>query len=249
MAGDVMGRLAARAARWGWVRALILACAVGLLAVAGVHYANIAEVEGQRAEAARVLAESSPRAAPSAGTAATEAPPPDGANPASSAPHAPPAVALPRFPLPPTGFAWPAAGLSVGVVPMAWTVGERVDPPLDANGFDPVAHWLAGTGESPDLQPVVLAGHACRSADPLCTPETFPFNLVSFPGWEKGQAASISDANGRGIPCILEERRTADKASQFSFPNDPCLVVVISCNYQRPDDEIILVTFRCGHCP
>ena len=257
MSGDVMHRKVAIAGRWAWIRAVVLACSIGLLGVAGVHQTQVDASEGRRAEAARLLAEAAASAAqaPHETTVPTEpAPPaePDPAPPAepgpapSSSSQDPVAVPLPRLPLPPTGFSWPAAGLSVGVLPMAWTPGETVNPPLDANGFDPVAHWLAGTGESEDHQPVVLAAHTCYGVDPLCNPNTFPFNRLSFPGWEKGQAASISDAKGQAIPCSLEDRRIVDKSTEFAFPNDPHLVVVFSCNAERPNDEITLVTFRCG---
>ena len=250
MSGDVMRRKVAIAARWAWVRAAVLACSIGLLGVACVHQAQAGAAESLRAEAARLLAEAPAGAVPSAQPAdpATAAPePPAEPDPSPSPASAEPAaVQLPRLPLPPTGFSWPAAGLSVSVVPMPWARDERVNPPLDANGFDPVAHWLTGTGENEDLRPVVLTAHTCFGADPLCSPYTFPFNRLSFPGWEKGQAASISDANGRVIPCSLEDRRIVDKSTQFSFPNDPGLVVAFTCNIDRPNDEITLVTFRCG---
>ncbi|WP_139346580.1 hypothetical protein [Sinomonas mesophila] len=218
--------------------------------MAAVQQAQIDATQDRRAQAARLLAEASARAAasvPPAEPAVTEPAPPAEPEPApSSAPAEPQPVSLPRLSLPPTGFSWPAAGLSVGVVPMPWTPGETVNPDLDANGFDPVAHWLVGTGETEEHQPVVLAAHTCYGADPLCNPATFPFNRLSFPGWEKGQSASISDANGQTIPCSLEDRRIVDKSTQFSFPNDPHHVVVFSCNLERPHDEITLVTFRCG---
>lgn len=250
MSGDVMRRKVAVAGRWAWVRAAVLGCSIGLLGVAGVHQAQVDGVEGRRAEAARLLAEGPAGPVPSLqATKPLEPQPPaePGPAPSSIIPESEPlALPLPRLPLPPTAFSWPAAGLDVSVVPMPWTPGQTVIPPLNANGFDPVAHWLTGTGQTEDLQPVVLAAHTCYGTDPLCNPDTFPFNRLSFPGWEKGQAASISDAAGRVIPCILEDRRLVDKSKEFSFANDPATVVAFTCNIERPNDEITLVTFRCG---
>ena len=261
-----MSRKAGVSARWSWIRATVLACSLSLLGVAGAHQAQIDAAQGRRAEAARMLAAAQPgaesgTAQPGAewGTAQPGAAQPGAPAPAEAPPSSAPAVSappassppeepgrLPRFPLPPTRFSWPAAGLAVAVSRMAWTPGETVNPPLDANGFDPVAHWLAGTGEGPDRQPVVLTGHTCYGEGPLCNPGTFPFNRLSFPGWAVGQPASITDAAGQAVPCVLEDRRLVDKSTQFAFPNDPHLVVAFSCNLARPNEQITLVTFRCG---
>ncbi|MEN2743735.1 hypothetical protein [Sinomonas halotolerans] len=239
----------------GWLRAVVLACAVMLFGFAAVHQITSDASERRRIEAAAQLAAASASAAPGqpgapapSGAATASAAPalPPSAAPAPTTPDATATAAVPRLALPPRAFAWPAAGLSVGVVPMSWKPGTTVVPPLDANGFDPVAHWLKGTGQSKDRQPVVLAAHTCYGEAPLCSPETFPFNRLSYAGWAKGQAATITDAAGKAIPCVLQDRRLVDKSKAFSFANDPRLVVVFSCNTERPLDEITLVIFRCG---
>ncbi|KHL01220.1 hypothetical protein LK10_17525 [Sinomonas humi] len=131
---------------------------------------------------------------------------------------------------------------------MQWSASQTVDPPLDANGFDPVGHWLVGTGESASVRPVVLAGHTCHQQVALCTDATFPFNRLSYPGWAVGQPASLTEANGSTVACALADRRIVDKSKAFSFSNDPCQVVLFSCNYDNPDAQIVLLTFRCGQC-
>jgi hypothetical protein len=216
---------------------LVLALALALVAV--VHQVDTDVREQQRAAAAEQLAANppSPYAVP---PASTPAQPP--AAPTATLP-APPPLALP-----PTAFAWPAAGLAVDVMPMDWTPGDTVDPPLDANNFDPVAHWLKGTGQSDALRPVVIAAHTCHLQVPLCNSDTFPFNRLSYDGWAAGQPATLTDAHGQPIGCALEDRRIVDKSKAFSFPDDPCLVVVFSCSVENPDGEIVLLTFRCGQC-
>lgn len=136
----------------------------------------------------------------------------------------------------------------MNVVPMDWTPGQIVDPPLDNNNFDPVAHWLKGTGQSAAVRPVVIAAHACHRLVPLCNDSTFPFNRLSYGGWAVGQPATLIDAHGHVVTCALEDRRIEDKTKQFAFSNDPCLVVVFSCNFENPDGQIVLLTFRCGQC-
>ena len=131
---------------------------------------------------------------------------------------------------------------------MPWTASQTVDPPLDVNGFDPVGHWLVGTGESAAVRPVVLAGHTCHQQVALCTDATFPFNRLSYSGWAVGQPASLTEANGGVVDCALADRRIVDKSKAFSFANDPCQVVLFSCNYDNPDAQIVLLTFRCGQC-
>jgi hypothetical protein len=82
----------------------------------------------------------------------------------------------------------------------------------------------------------------------LCTDATFPFNRLSYAGWAVGQPASLTGANGQVVACALESRKVVDKTKAFSFVNDPCLVVAFSCNYDNPDGQVVLVTFRCGQC-
>jgi hypothetical protein len=134
------------------------------------------------------------------------------------------------------------------VAPLAWSQGETVDPPLDANGFDPVAHWLVGTGTAGAIRPVVLAAHSCHEGVALCNDSTFPFNRLSYAGWALGQSATVTGADGLAVPCTLADRRLVDKSRAFSFANDPCTVVVFSCNFENPDSQVVLLTFRCGQC-
>lgn len=227
----------------GWLRLVPLVLALALALVAVVHQVDVDLREQQRAAAAQQLAANPPSSrAPSSPLPPTSAPAQSLAAPTATQP-APPPMALP-----PTAFAWPEAGLAVDVVAMDWTPGDTVDPPLDANNFDPVAHWLKGTGESDALRPVVIAAHACHVQVPLCNSDTFPFNRLSYDGWAAGQPATLTDAHGQPIACALEDRRIVDKSKAFSFPNDPCLVVVFSCSVENPDGEIVLLTFRCGQC-
>ncbi|MDQ4504349.1 hypothetical protein [Sinomonas sp. ASV322] len=225
-----------------------------LAATAVAHQLGLDAHEQLRAEAAQQLAVSVPEpstAVPS--TSGPTAPMPSapgspassiGAGPSSSLSAVHRAVAA----MPPTKFAWPAAGLSVDVVPAEWSPDQLVDPILDSNNFDPVAHWLEGTGQGGVVRPVVLAAHSCHAAVALCTDATFPFNRLSYSGWALGQPASLTDAAGRVISCSLDSRRIVDKTQEFSFPNDPCLVVAFSCNYENPDAQIVLLTFHCGQC-
>ncbi|MDQ4503082.1 hypothetical protein [Sinomonas sp. ASV322] len=134
------------------------------------------------------------------------------------------------------------------VVPMDWDPKEPVDPPLDSRHFDPVGHWLVDTGGNAGVRPAVIAGHTCHAGVPLCNDETFPFNRLSFAGWAVGQAASVTDRQGRVTQCSLESRQVVDKSKAFTFGNQPCTVVAFSCNYLDPDGQIVLVTFRCGQC-
>ncbi|GAB3268737.1 hypothetical protein GCM10027449_02290 [Sinomonas notoginsengisoli] len=233
---------------WRWLRATALGLAV-ILAVAAMVYQSARDSEQRRRiDAANELAAS-------ASVAAVPAPPTTASPaPSAKAPAPSPSQAATQKPartdvaLPPASFSWPAAGLAVNIVPTDWDPAVPVNPPLDANGFDPVAHWLKGTGQSEDQLPVVLSAHTCHAGVPLCTDSTFPFNRLSSDSWAVGQPASIRDARGTVLPCTLEERSLVDKSKQFSFPNDPCLVVLFTCNFERPDDAITLVTFRCGQC-
>ncbi|WP_422936020.1 hypothetical protein [Sinomonas sp. P47F7] len=235
---------------------LTLGIATAIAATAGARQFQIDAHEQLRAGAAQQLA--TPASGPSQGTApAAPAAGPTAASTrtaAASSAAAPTAVGSPAvshgpsIALPLTRFSWPAAGLTVSVVPTAWSKDQPVDPPLDANNFDPVAHWLAGTGESDEVRPIVLAAHSCHQAVALCNDATFPFNRLSFAGWEIGQAATATDALGKMVQCALASREVVDKSKAFSFANDPCLVVVFSCNYENPDGQIVLLTFRCGQC-
>lgn len=222
--------------RWGWLRLLPLVVVFVLVPTAIFHQLTLDAREQQRAVAAQQLAQSSPPVATPAIT------------PRQPSPTAVATPTLPDIPLPPTHFEWPAAGLSVDVVPMAWTPGQTVDPPLDVNNFDPVAHWLIGTGQSSALRPIVLAAHACHQLVPLCNDSTFPFNRLSYDGWALGQPAGLTDASGGVVACALTDRRLVDKSKAFTFANDPCSVVVFSCNFENPDGQIVLLTFRCGQC-
>ena len=229
---------------WRWLRAIALGLAV-ILAVAALVYQSARDSEQRRRiDAANQLAAS----------ASVSAPAPPSSAAAASAPESPPSQSAPQKPsrtdvaLPPARFSWPAAGFAVNIVPMDWDPAVPVNPPLDSNGFDPVGHWLKGSGESDTVLPVVLAGHTCHQDVYLCNDQTFPFNRLSFDRWAVGQSATITDAKGSVIPCTLEERSLVDKSKQFSFKNDPCLVVLFTCNFERPDDQVTLVTFRCGQC-
>ena len=239
----------ARRIHWGRLRLLTLLCAVALALLAVVYGVSDGVRGQQRIAAAQALAGASAqptaRATPTPAVPSTAAPSSatsTSTQPTSAAPPAPPIA------LPPTAFSWPAAGLSVNVVPMAWTPGQTVDPPLDPNNFDPVAHWLQGSGQSAAIRPVVIAAHACHRLVPLCNDSTFPFNRLSYDGWAVGQPAALTDAHGNVVTCALEDRRVEDKSKEFAFSNDPCLVVVFSCNFENPDGQIVLLTFRCGQC-
>lgn len=239
--------------RWEMIS---LAAVLVLTGTAGVYEYNRYAAEQRQIQAAeQLIAESSQRAelpevsapvaipqpTPSASPATAEPAPPGGES-------APPVVdTAPTLPI--TQFDWPAVGLSIDVVPMAWQPGQVVNPGLDANGFDPVAHLLEGSGESEALQPLVLAAHTCTSTDKrLCNDATFPFMRLSYDGWAVGQPASAIDATGRAINYTLVDRKVVDKSKAFSFANDRCLLVAFTCNLQNPEGEITLVTFRRTGC-
>lgn len=150
--------------------------------------------------------------------------------------------------LPVTKFTWPAVGLSVDVVPMDWRADQTINPPLDANGFDPVAHWLKGSGESKAARPIILAAHTCIVGNELCNDVTFPFNKLSHDGWAVGQPASLVDAIGQTINYTLADRRIVDKAKAFEFANDRCLLAVFTCNLADPHGKITLVTYKRNGC-
>lgn len=226
----------------GWLRGLLIVLAALLLVAAGLYQLGSNAEQRRRAEAAQRLAAASPvTSAPAVTPTPTPTEPPASAT-------APAAPARTQVGLPPAAFSWPAAGFAVDIAPMDWSRDTPVDPALDPNGFDPIGHWLKGTGESDEYLPVVLAGHTCHTDVYLCSPTTFPFNLLSYDGWAVGQPASITDSRGTTIPCLLQDRRIVDKSKQFSFSNDPCLVVLFTCNVKNPDEAVTLVSFRCGQC-
>lgn len=248
-----MRRRNARVKKWRWVRILALGLSSALAVFAGLHLLGDDARQQLRAEAAQQLAASVPEPPlSSSGTATPTAVPGTATPPAPVRSAAPvpsqPALQLAQIALPPRTFSWPAAGLTAAIVPMDWSAATPVDPPLDAQGFDPVGHWLVGTGQSSSVRPVVLAGHTCHQGVPLCTDATFPFNRLSYQGWAVGQPASLTDGKGQVVNCSLADRKVVDKSKAFSFENNPCDVVAFSCNYDDPDGQIVLVTFRCGQC-
>lgn len=246
-----MRRRNARVKKWRWVRILALVLSSALAVFAGLHLLGDDARQQLRAEAAQQLAASVPEPPLSSSGMATPTAVPGTATPPApsrSAAPVPPPIQLANIVLPPRTFSWPAAGLTANVVPMDWSAAAPVDPPLDAQGFDPVGHWLVGTGQSSSVRPVVLAGHTCHQGVPLCTDATFPFNRLSYQGWAVGQPASLTDGKGQVVNCSLADRKVVDKSKAFSFENNPCDVVAFSCNYDDPDGQIVLVTFRCGQC-
>lgn len=246
-----MRRRNARVKKWRWVRILALGLSSALAVFAGLHLLGDDARQQLRAEAAQQLAASVPEPSLSSSGMATPTAVPGTATPPApsrSAAPVPPPIQLANIVLPPRTFSWPAAGLTANVVPMDWSAAAPVDPPLDAQGFDPVGHWLVGTGQSSSVRPVVLAGHTCHQGVPLCTDATFPFNRLSYQGWAVGQPASLTDGKGQVVNCSLADRKVVDKSKAFSFENNPCDVVAFSCNYDDPDGQIVLVTFRCGQC-
>ena len=180
------------------------------------------------------------------GQSSTSPPAPESVPPTTAGSALEPVDVSPALPI--TKFTWPAVGLSVDVVPMDWRADQTINPPLDANGFDPVAHWLKGSGESAAARPVILAAHTCIVGNELCNDVTFPFNKLSHDGWAVGQPASLVDATGQTINYTLVDRKLVDKSKAFSFANDRCLLVAFTCNRKNPDAEITLVTFRRAGC-
>ncbi|WP_138442294.1 hypothetical protein [Sinomonas susongensis] len=252
--------------RWRRSRVIILALAAGMaLAGGGFQLDAEARQQSREAEAQQLASTASSPASPTPAASASSAQPSalsaalGGSLSTPSAAASPKGATAPGTPaakapahtsltMPLTKFSWPAAGLSVNVVPLAWTPGETVDPPLDGNGFDPVAHWLEGTGGTGAIRPAVIAAHACHQSVPLCNDSTFPFNMLSYSGWAVGQQATVTDSRGMTAPCTLADRKLVDKSKAFSFANDPCDVVVFSCNFENPDGQVVLLTFRCGQC-
>ena len=162
-----------------WGRWLAVCIALGLVVAALVYHHQQSTIQQQRVEAAAGLAtgpsdpvmptgtpSGAPSATPTPPAASQTAPAPPASAPASSAPAAPvQTLDAASASLPPTKFIWPAAGMSVTVVPMDWSPDKAVDPPLDGNGFDPTGHWLKHTGQTSDVKPKVVAGHNCYSPD------------------------------------------------------------------------------------
>lgn len=245
----------ARKARPSWRVVVVAAVSIALVGGAGAYEYNKYSTGQQQLRAAEQLAaEKTLPATPSATPAPTVSPrvtPSASPSVSTSAPKevtAPP-VADVQPVLPVTQFRWSAANMAVEVVPMEWQMGEKVDPPLDTNGFDPVAHWIKDSGVSERLRPIVLAAHTCSSQDRrVCNEVTFPFMQLSYEGWAVGQPASIVDATGKTIDYTLVNRELVDKSRAFTYPNDRCLLVAFTCNLQNPDGEITLVTFRRTGC-
>lgn len=225
------------------VIALVLVCA------AVVYSFNRHSVEQRQIQAAEQLATQqaepstlptvrpSPAATPTGVPSASRAAPKPASEPVDVSPV-----------LPVTKFTWPAVGLSVDVVPMDWRADQAIDPPLDASGFDPVAHWLKGSGASIATRPIILAAHTCIVGNELCNDATFPFNKLSHDGWAVGQPASLVDATGQTINYTLADRRIVDKAKAFEFANDRCLLAVFTCNLADPHGKITLVTYKRNGC-
>lgn len=241
--------------RW---KVIGIAAVLAVASTAGVYaYTDYAAEQRQLSAAERLMTESTQRAeVPEVATTPTVVPSqapsmtPDATAPAppSEAPVPPVSNDAPVLPI--GQFHWPAASLSVDVVSMDWQVGQMIDPPVDADGFDRVGHWLRGTGENDRVKPIVLAAHTCTSSDRrLCNEVTFPFMKLSFNGWAAGQVASITDATGRTVNYTLIDRRIVPKAKDsIQFANNGCYLVVISCNVENPEGEITQVIFRRNEC-
>lgn len=246
----------ARKTRSNWRVVAVAVVGIALIGSAGVYEYNTYAAEQQQLRAAEQLATqkthaATPEAEPSS-VASPEVTPsvlPVVPEPASPTREATPPVADVQPVLPVTAFRWSAAGVAVDVIPMDWQAGQVVNPPLDANGFDPVAHWIKDSGASESLRPIVLAAHTCTSQDRrVCNEATFPFMRLSYDGWAVGQPASIVDATGKTIDYTLVDRKVVDKSKAFSYANDRCLLVAFTCNLQNPEGEITLVTFRRTQC-
>ncbi len=252
--------------RWSRRRVAGLLIMIAVMVIGAFTAINaLATNQAQHQAAEQLLSQAAP-ASPSASASpsATQSPSPAAAATASSpaavhttAPAPPPAIAYPI-----TGFAWPAASMNVKVVTMAerlWVAQATsgVDPPLDKNGFDPVGHWLEGTGAGLNgPTPVtILAAHTCYSDDAsLCNDGTFPFRQLSYGGWKVGQSATITDAHGQSIPLTLEKFQVIEKTDQLPIVQDGpgvnagCYVQVFSCNLSDPHGKITLVTFKRSQC-
>ena len=240
------------------VKAAVVGVVVaGLVAAAGIYGYNKYSAEEQQVQAARQLAsqevELSP-ATPSGSPRETPIAESSSTTPATPKQESPRAVPAPtpvdvQPVLPVARFHWPAAQLSVEAVPMEWRADQTINPPLDANGFDPVAHWLKGSGEAGPAKSIILAAHTCTSPDRrVCNETTFPFIKLSFEGWAVGQPASLVDSAGQTINYTLVDRQVVDKAKAFEPANERCFLVVFSCNAVDPEGEITLVTFRRDGC-
>lgn len=188
---------------------------------------------------------------------ALTSPVPSSIRPTPTSPPTIPSVRTPAsvgFQLPIKGFSWPAAGIRVAVIGMAaaeWrpqSVSGGVDPDLSASGFDPVGHWLIGTGQTADYQAPIIAAHTCYQGDYLCNDTTFPFNRLSYEGWATGQAASVTDATGTTVPLVLTNRQVVSKHKQLPITQNRCDIQVFSCNVKDPGGLITIVTFQRTQC-
>lgn len=243
-------RAATRSQVWKVVAIVI---ALVLVCVAVVYQLSKSSSEQRQAHVAEQLTvqpTSQPSLSPIPTPSLVPTPSASLATPETASPvaHPPEVLADTQPVLPVARFKWPAAGMDVSVVPMDWRADQWIDPPLDANGLDPVGHWLKGTGELDAYRPIVVAAHTCYVGYAGCNDQAFPFNRLSFPGWKVGQPASIIDATGRQIDYTLVRRQLVDKSKAFEFANDKCLLVAFTCNIENPDGEITLVTFRRTGC-
>lgn len=245
--------------KWAARKTLAVACLVAGLGVGGASAVPFIQ-QAQREAAAQELAQQ--HAAP----VATSTPK---VSPSESIPTPPPvtptasslptiveparAVAPPVAPVaisyPLRRFTWPAAGIDVDIVVMNASLWQSqastgVNPELDSNGFDTVAHWLEGTGlPGNSYQGPILAAHSCHVGNYLCNNDTFPFMKLSFAGWKNGQSASVVDSAGRVIPLTLTARQVVPKDQDLPIINDAQSLQVFTCNIDDPDGRITLVRF------
>lgn len=241
-----------------------------VLALVGFGYVGVNTwIHQSRVDAAKQLS-ASPVATPTV-TVATPTPsvsatvPPVTPSPTTTiTTPAPTSVAPVPAPLPPAivypiqGFSWQEAGVNVTVVPMDQMTWQQqasasgIDPPLDANGFDRVGHWLEGTGPGLNgpTHAIILAAHTCFSEDAtLCNDTTFPFRRLSFGGWAAGQQAAITDAAGHSFDLTLVRRELVLKSGfRLDADQDACEVQVFSCTQGDAHTTATLVTFRRTQC-
>ena len=237
---------------------VIAAIVVGLFVI--VYSVSLKQARLQAAAQLSSQASSTPAASLTASQTQSAAATPTTSSPTTSpvvTPAPPPSITYPI-----TRFAWPAAGMNVKVITMAekqWVAQATsgVDPPLDKNGFDPVGHWLEGTGAGLNgPTPVtIIAAHTCYMDDPsLCNNGTFPFRQLSYDGWKAGQSATITDASGQSVPLTLEKFQVVEKTDPLPIVQDApgvnasCYVQVFSCNLADPHGKITLVTFKRTQC-
>lgn len=245
-----------------YLRLTAIAAVITLIVVGLITIVSSEVTKQTRLQAAEQLSSQAATPSSSASPSVTQTPVPTvGASSSVATPVTTPAPS-PAIVYPITGFTWPAASMNVKVVTMAekqWVAqaASGVDPPLDKYGFDPVGHWLEGTGEGLNgPTPVtIIAAHTCYMDDPsLCNNGTFPFRQLSYAGATAGQGATITDANGQSVPLVLEKFQVVEKAEALPIVQDgpgvhaECYVQVFSCNLSDPHGKITLVTFRRTQC-